>query len=125
MSPEDIRYLRTECYGLTREEFANALGVTAQTIYFWEKGTYFPSRYDLVVLYRLWEMYQNPFYREKAKQALKQAATLPPVPPNNINYQNTQNKNSLGPLIAGGLIGIGLGLLLSKLFGEDTDEPSP
>ena len=58
MNPEDIRALRAS-YCLTREELAKAIGVTKQTLYFWEKGTYKPSRYDAVVLRELWKITQN------------------------------------------------------------------
>lgn len=118
MYPEQIKMLR-QTYGLTREEFAKALGVSAQTIYFWENGTHAPSRYDSVVLYRLWEMSFSPATREEARQALRKAIDLPNSPP---FQKHTDSSDVLGAAIVGGLIGFGLGVLLTALFGKDDGE---
>lgn len=109
MKPQDIRALRT-AYGLTREEFARALGVNKQTLYFWETGKSSPSRYDILVLHKLWSMLHNSDQREIAQNALNEAKDLTPAP---------SEENNIGDFIAGGLIGFGLGLLLSSLFRDD------
>ena len=111
MQPDDIRALRA-AYGLTREEFARAIGVTKQTIYFWEHGKYYPARYDSIVLYKLWAMLHNPEERKIAKNALFKAKTLPPEP----SIEEKKGGN-IGAFLSGELIGFGLGLILQSLFG--------
>ena len=109
MKPEDIRALRT-AYKMTREEFSRSIGITNQTLYLWEKGVHPPSRYDIVVLYKLWTMLHDPEEREIAKKALHKAKTLPSSPP------TAKEGMGLGQIIKDGLKGFGLGLLLSSLF---------
>lgn len=78
MNPNDIKAIRA-AYGIKREDFAKSIGVTKQTLYFWEHGTYYPSRYDVVMLHKLWSMLQNSRQREIAHSALHKAKNLPNI----------------------------------------------
>lgn len=108
MKPEDIRALRI-AYGMKRELFAKVLGLSKQSLYYWERGTHSPTRYDLIVLLRLWAMLHNPKKRKIAKDVLWKASKLPSCPAE-------KDGAHIGDFFHGGLQNFGLGLILSTIF---------
>lgn len=79
MNCEEIKTIR-KGFLLTREEFSRILDVSSQTIYFWENGTTSPSRFDLVVLYRMKELFHLAD-REKYGRELKKISRIPNAMP--------------------------------------------
>ena len=98
MLPQDIKALRV-AYKLTQKEFASAIGVQKQTLYFWEKGKYSPSRYDVIVICKLWKMLHSPKQRAIAQNALDHAKNLP-APKNNSIGQHVIRESNVGYLLS-------------------------
>ncbi|MCC6574387.1 MAG: helix-turn-helix domain-containing protein [Planctomycetes bacterium] len=105
ISAEQVKNLRHRL-GLTQAQMARALQVTEQTIYNWERGLALPTRYDAVIMNRLWHMAQTADTRNRAREALVRAAEAKAV-----------NEKQLAAAIIGSAVGLGLGLLLAELFG--------
>jgi transcriptional regulator with XRE-family HTH domain len=110
MDPKRITRIRN-AYGLTQQDFARALGVSTQTIWYWEKGRFKPNRFDLVVLTQMEAAIGNLPYQDRVRNALHEAQVLPPD-------QRAAEGTKLGDLIAAGAIAVGLVVLLEALFGD-------
>ena len=120
MTGEQIRHIR-ESYGLSREQFARAFGVSSQTILYWEKGTHTPSGVHDILLNGLASKLGHPEEMEGMRQALLQAQYMPPdfssqqkarghTSPNRQPVPDPQA--DFGKV----LLGIGLGVLLVELL---------
>lgn len=90
-------------YGLTQQALSRALGVSAQAVYFWERGSNGPSEHHEVILMRLSDMAKNKKLFERAKAALAKTQFMKPE------------------LVEGGRVeDSGIGYLLFSLFGTNT-----
>ncbi len=108
MTREDIRQIR-KTYGMTQGRFGSALGVSSQTMFFWEKGVNAPSGHQQIILHRLSAMAKNPQQFARAKDALSRAQFMRP---------------GFEPETAPGSVDLntcGLGLMLAALFKTDED----
>lgn len=114
----DVNLLRAirEEYRLNVSQFAKLLCVKPPTVYSWESGRTTPGPHERTILWRLWQAAHNPPERQRAFNAIDRALKLPeatPPPP-----LPTQDANA-NDFAKGMLVGAGLAVLLSALFGGD------
>ena len=70
MTPKQIKSIRA-MYGLKQVDLAKIFEVSKQTVYNWENGRHEPSRFDVAVLLKLWNMAYDESQIEKAQAAIK------------------------------------------------------
>jgi transcriptional regulator with XRE-family HTH domain len=96
---------------MTQTQFARIMGVSPQTISNWETGHTAPSKFNEVTLLSLKAALSNPEGKKQVFDALHRAHLMPSDP-------EKAKSGNWEDLIAAGLIGVGLVMLLKALSEE-------
>lgn len=108
MKNDEIKKLRA-AYGMTQSAFSSALGVSCQTVYYWESGRLNPSSHQKIVLHRLARMSKNRRGFLRAFDAMDKSQFMRPCPEDSDVLGSTDLRSC------------GLGRLLLALFRVEED----
>lgn len=110
----EIKLLRAD-YGLTQDQLAKILGVTAQAVYYWERDEYQPAPHHLQNLAQMWNARFDSQHRDLIERWLSERLAAPEA----ISAPKSTTNGSALIAAAGAF---GLGLLLGAVFAEG-DKP--
>lgn len=108
----DIKTLRAE-YGLTQVQLAKILGVSAQTIYYWEGDQFQPAPHHLQNLAQMWNAQFDGTHREQIVRWINARLATPDA------TTPSQTAVGAGSALLAAAAAIGVGLLLGSALAAD------
>lgn len=100
MDAEEIKEIRNG-FNLSQKEFARLFDISPQMVYYWEKDKYSPLRFDLVILYRMKELFLYSD-RELISKKLKKISRIEKAVPESVHpykIETEVEKSRLGALL--------------------------
>jgi transcriptional regulator with XRE-family HTH domain len=110
----EIKLLRGD-YGLTQAQLAKVLGVTAQSVYYWERDEFQPAPHHLQDLAQMWNARFDPRHKGQIERWLNERLAIP-------DAATPPKVAAGGSALIAAAAAIGLGLLLGAALAE-SDKP--
>lgn len=108
MTDKEIRLLREGILRVTRDQFADALGVSAQGVYLWEDGTNVPTEANRVILGQMWHLCRDLAKAIGVRACVLRASQKDAAPPARKPESSASGEQ--------GMRAFGLGDLMETLF---------